>query len=277
MRRRADPVPGRSEADRWAGQRGYALLLTLFLLAIGTAVGVTVVGNGLAARKLARSTSVALGAEERAALATWQVLDGIALSGRAPVSGQAGQIAVDGGTVGIRVMSEAGRIDLNGLSRQALAEAIKALGFPERQAVESAGVIAAWRGMDPPGADGKDLRMNGRTALWSLEDLDAIAGLDEGVKACLRTWGTVHARGPFLGRQSLEQQGFANTGFGGGGGLIVGSMLRVIAVDPATGGQFRTVALFRGNARPSLKQGVASPWLVLEWMRPVSGGSDCHL
>ncbi|EGY02703.1 hypothetical protein AZA_87670 [Nitrospirillum viridazoti Y2] len=267
------------EGDRWAGQRGYALLLTLFLLAIATAVGLTVVGNGLAARKLARSASVALGVEERVALATWQVLDRIAQSGKALPSSQTGQVTIDGKTVSVTVMSEAGRIDLNGLSRKALAEAVQALGFPERRAVEASDAIALWRGMDPPGADGKNLRMNGRTALWSLEDLDAVPRLDDDVRACLRTWGTVHARGPFLGKAALEHQDFGTTGFGGGGGLIVGSMIRVMVTENASSGVFRTIALYRGT--PALQPGARTitppAWLILEWMQPVTESGGCPL
>ncbi|TWB39020.1 hypothetical protein [Nitrospirillum pindoramense] len=265
------------EGDRWAGQRGYALLLTLFLLAIATAVGAVVVGNGVAARRLTRSASVALGGEERAALATWQVLDGVAASGRAPSSSQGGSVAVEGKMVGVTVMSEVGRIDLNGLSRKDLAEAIHGLGFPERQAVQAADAIAQWRGMDPPGADGKNLRMNGRTALWSLDDLGAVSGLDGVVRACLQVWGTVHARAPFRGKAALEGQAFATTGFGGGGGLIAGTMLRVLATDTTTGEVFRTIALYRGTParQPGARTITPAPWLVLEWMRPVAERGSC--
>ncbi|WP_044559725.1 hypothetical protein [Azospirillum sp. B4] len=244
----------------------------MFLLAVATAVGLTVVGNGVAARKQARAGSVALGAEQRAALAIWRVLDSVAASGKAPVSSNTGQIAVEGRMVGFTVMSEAGRIDLNGLSRRALAEAIRSLGFAEREAMAAADAIAQWRGMDPPGADGTNLAMDGRTALWSLEDLDAIPALGQDVRSCLRLWGTVHARGPFLGKAALEGRDFATTGFGTGGGLVVGSMIRVVSTDPVTGGEFRSVALFRGNQTQPLADGVTrSPWLILEWMTPTGG------
>ncbi|MEE3624495.1 hypothetical protein UCD39_10915 [Nitrospirillum sp. BR 11752] len=259
-----------------AGQRGYALLLTLFLLAIATAVAVTVVGNGLAARKLARSASVALAVEERAALATWQVLDGLAESGKVPSEPQSPPVSVDDRKVDMAILPETGRIDLNGLSRKALAEAIHDLGFSERQAIASADLIATWRGMDPPGSNGKNLRMNGRTALWSLEDLDSIAGLDDGVRACLQVWGTVyvHAQGSFLGRGALQQRGIFS--FGSDGGLTVGSMFRIIADDPATGHRFRTVALFRGKVpRAAPEDDPVSPWLVLEWLRPIPDHDRC--
>ncbi|MBB6253390.1 hypothetical protein [Nitrospirillum iridis] len=278
MRPNPDGAPAQNRADHRRGQGGYALLLTLFLLAVGTAVGYLVVGNGLSARKLTRAASQAAGASQRAALATWQVLDGTAASGKAPVA-KSGQLTVDGQTVSLIAMSETGRIDLNGLSRRALAEAIQSLGFPERRAAQAADQIAQWRGMDPPGADGTNLAMNGRTALWSLEDLDAIAGLEPEVRACLFLWGTVHARGPFGGKEALTRQDFATTGFGSNGGLIVGTMVRVVATDVLTGKRFRTIALFRGvsrrlpgeNGRP-----VPPPWMILEWLKPApTGGVNC--
>lgn len=275
MRPRIEPGAGGGNGVRGDGQRGYALLLTLFLLAIATTVGLVVVGNGVAARKLARSSSVALGVEERVALATWQALDGIAASGKAPVS-QTGQVTAEGKAVDLVAMTEAGRIDLNGLSRKALAEAIQSLGFPERRSNEAADAIAQWRGMDPPGADGKNLTMNGRTALWSLEDLDDIAGLAPDIQSCLRVWGTVHARGPFVGTDALQKHDFATTGFGGGGGLIVGSMIRIVATDVMTGGRFRTIALYRGvSSRPMAKEDVPTPWLILEWLRAAGDGGGC--
>lgn len=261
----------RSANHHRRGQQGYALLLTLFLLAVATTVGYVVVANGLSARKLTRATSQAVGANQRAALATWQVLDSIAASGKA-LTANSGQLTVDGQTITLTTMPEAGRIDLNGLSRQALTKAIQSLGFVERRATRAADQIAQWRGMDPPGADGTKLTMSGRTALWSLEDLDAIPGLEPEVRDCLRIWGTVHARGQFTTKAALEQQqGFATAGFGGGGTLIVGTMVRVIATDTLSGKRFRSIVLFRGLSRKlpgDSGQRQPSPWVILEWLRP---------
>ncbi|MEE3623602.1 hypothetical protein UCD39_06305 [Nitrospirillum sp. BR 11752] len=183
-------------------QQGYALLLVLFLLAMATAVGLVVMGNGLSARKLARAASLTVGQDQRAAASTWIALDDVLARGGTDIPPPR-RLVLDGQSLTVTVTPETGRIDLNGLSRRVLAEAIHGLGFAEGRAHQAADAIAAWRGMDTPGAGGLDLAIDPLRALWSLEDLDVIPGLDTDVAACLRRWGTVYARGPFLGLASL--------------------------------------------------------------------------
>lgn len=256
-------------------QRGYALLLTLFLLAIATGLCYVIIGNSLSTRQLTRATSQEIGARQRVTLATWQVLDSLAVSGKA-LTTESGQIMVDGQTISLVIGPETGRIDLNGLSRSALKKAIQSLGFSERRATVAADQIAQWRGMDPPGADSSKLTMNGRTALWSLDDLDVIPGLDEELRDCLRALGTVHARGQFTSRDALGQhKGFATTGFGNGGSLVAGTMIRVIASDILSGAEFRSVVLFRGLHYSSINNmdKSHSSWMVLEWIRKMPSSS----
>ncbi|WP_044562955.1 hypothetical protein [Azospirillum sp. B4] len=266
-------------ADRQGPQDGYALLLVLFLLAMATAVGLVVMGNGLSARKLARVASIAAGQDQRAAMATWAALDALARDGGTDIPPPR-RLVVDGQTLTVTVMPESGRIDLNGLSRTALGQAIRVLGFPESRAVKAADAIALWRGMDPPGADGLDLTIDPLRALWSLEDLDAIPGLDPDIAACLRRWGTVYARGPFRGLAPLIRRPGAKREGGEGGdgplGLVAGGMLRVVVAEEGRAQLRRNVLLYRGVGRQAAgaATGAESPWLPLEWQRPVLAGRD---
>ncbi|MDG3444188.1 hypothetical protein [Nitrospirillum amazonense] len=259
---------------------GYALLLVLFLLAMATAVGLVVMGNGLSARKLARVASIAAGQDQRAAAATWVALDALLARGDADIPPPR-RLVLDGQALTVIVAPETGRIDLNGLSRKALAQAIHTLGFSEGQALKAADAIAAWRGMDPPGASGLDLTIDPVRALWSLEDLDAIPGLDPDVAACLRRWGTVYARGPFRGLAPLVRRPGAKPAAGEGRGegplgLVAGGMVRVTVAEEGRPQVRRSVLLYRGVGRQSAGSGTEaeSPWLTLEWQRPVLAGRD---
>ncbi|MEA1674778.1 hypothetical protein [Nitrospirillum sp. BR 11163] len=269
--------------DKGAGQQGYALLLVLFLLAMATAVGLVVMGNGLSARRLARVASIAAGQEQRAAAATWIALDALLTQGNTDIPPPR-RLVLDGQTVTVTVVPETGRIDLNGLSRKALAQAIHALGFPEGQALRAADAITAWRGMDPPGASGLELTIDPVRALWSLEDLDAIPGLDADVAACLRRWGTVYARGPFHGLEPLTRRPGDRPAAGdergeGPLGLVTGGMVRVTVVEEGRPQLRRSVVLYRGVGRQAAGAGTGaeSPWLPLEWQRPVLVGRDICL
>ncbi|MBB6252007.1 hypothetical protein [Nitrospirillum iridis] len=260
------------------GREGYALLLVLFLLAMATAVGLVVMGNGLTARRLARVASVAAGQDQRAAAATWVALDALLEEGGTDLPPPR-RLVMDGQAVTVTALPESGRIDLNGLSRKALTQAIHALGFAESQSVKAADAIASWRGMDPPGANGLDLVIDPLRALWSLEDLDVIPGLDPDIAACLRRWGTVYARGPFRGLAPLTRRpGAGPTAEGGNGplGLVAGGMLRVVVAEEGRSQVRRSVLLYRGVGRQAAGagSGVETPWLPLEWQRPVLAGRD---
>ncbi|MEA1652753.1 type II secretion system protein GspK [Nitrospirillum sp. BR 11164] len=262
------------------GRDGYALLLVLFLLAMATAVGLVVMGNGLSARKLARVASIAAGQDQRAAAATWTALDGLLAQGDADIPPPR-RLVLDGQALTVTVAPETGRIDLNGLSRKALAQAIHTLGFSEGQALKAADAIAAWRGMDPPGANGLDLTIDPVRALWSLEDLDAIPGLNPDIAACLRRWGTVYARGPFRGLAPLVRRPGAKPAAGeergeGPLGLVAGGMVRVTVAEEGRPQVRRSVLLYRGVGQQAAGSGTdaESPWLTLEWQRPVLAGRD---
>ncbi|TWB32031.1 type II secretion system (T2SS) protein K [Nitrospirillum bahiense] len=263
---------------------GYALLLVLFLLAMATAVGLVVMGNGLSARKLARVASIAAGQDQRAAAAAWVALDALLAQGDADIPPPR-RLVLDGQALTVTVAPETGRIDLNGLSRRALVQAIHTLGFSEGQALKAADAITAWRGMDPPGANGLDLTIDPVRALWSLEDLDAIPGLDPDVAACLRRWGTVYARGPFGGLAPLVRRPGAKPAAGPVGGeergegplgLVAGGMVRVTVAEEGRPQVRRSVLLYRGVGRQAAGSGTEaeSPWLTLEWQRPVLAGRD---
>lgn len=258
------------------GQRGYALLLVLFLLAMGTAVGLVVMGNGLSARKLARVASIGVGRDQRAAAATWSALDTLLERGDGDIP-PIRRLVVDGQALTVTVVPESGRIDLNGLSRQALGEAIHALGFPESAAVKAADAITAWRNMDPPDArtPGLNLTIDPLRALWSLDDLDVIPGLDPAVAGCLRRWGTVHARGGFRGVAALTRRqrvGDAD----GPMTLVSGGMVRVTVAEEGAPQVMRSILLYRGVGRQAAgaARGDESPWLPLEWLRPTLAGRD---
>ncbi|MFV3129868.1 hypothetical protein [Niveispirillum sp. KHB5.9] len=220
MRARPGPDPAR--------RRGFALLAALFVLAIGTALVVRMTGDGLAARRLAAAADPAIDAA-RADLALEALSRALLQPGGGTVP-RRGTRQVDGVAIQVEWRLESGRIDLNFLPEAKMAEALAATGLAGEQARRAARTVAAWRGDDDPAP------RTGQQAFWSLDDIDRVPGLEASTRQVLRQWGSIAARGPFAGVETLQSQtlGSATTG----DGLISGIMLRLLAATP--GGRCRS-------------------------------------
>ena len=210
--------------------------------------------------------------QQRVELITWAALDNLQRPATGSTPNQTRR-DVDGFPMVAERSLENGRIDLNGLSRLELTKAIVGLGFTERRATDAANRITIWRGMDPPGAGGLDLTVHGRTALWSLDDLNAIPELDGEIRDCLFRFGTVHAQGTFSGSAQAGNQNLSLVPDGTSAPVIKGGIIRIIATDETTGRHFRSIVLFRGFFRSTAgaRDASASPWMLLEWLKPVDG------
>ncbi len=256
---RTHPEPNERE-----GERGFALVLAIFLLAMASALGLIIGSNGFSARKSARMASYRSAAVERAALATWMAADAL----EQPQKSSRFVFSIMGRDVSAELSPETGRIDLNGLPASGLAQAIQQLGYEPAIAKQAAEVLSDWKGPLQPDARSLSTRLpDARQALWSIDDLDAVDNLGAGIKACLKLWGTVHARGPFL-HHSLEQPLSMTSEIGDTGNIVVGSTIRIVVLDQFTGMKFRTILLYRGGRANLSGQtgGSRSSWLVMEWL-----------
>lgn len=244
-------------------ERGFALILALFLLAMAGTLGLIIGGNGVSARKSARAASYHAAAQERAAIATWLAADALEQQQKSSNF----LFSVEGQDVSVGLSLETGRIDLNGLSQADLTQAVETLGFGQTIAVQAAATLSGWRGAMRSDAT-RPLPYE-QQALWSIDDLDVIAGLDGDVRDCLKLWGTVHARGGFS-LTALDQALSLTSDIGGMGNMAVGSMIRIIARDTLSQTEFRTILLYRGGASMVQNSANRSPWLVMEWLAPTA-------
>lgn len=245
------------------GQQGFALLLALFLLAIASALGLIIGGNGLSTRKSARAASVVAAAQERAAMATWMTADSL----DRPQKSSHFVFSVEGRRVEAVLSPESGRIDLNGLPMGGLVQALEELGYDPTSADGAAKAIAEWRGplLAVPGlATGLP---DGRQAFWSVDDLDDVSGVQPGIRNCLKLWGTAHARGAFT-PASMNQPLSMFSEIGDSGNIVVGGMIRIDVLDQLTGMKFRSILLYSGGRfAPSQNSGArTSVWLLMEWL-----------
>jgi len=256
----------RPEPPDRQGQRGFALVLALFLLATASALGLIIGGNGLSARKSARAASLAVAAQERAAMATWMTADLL----EQPQKSSHFSFSIEGRRVETALSPESGRIDLNGLPVGGLVQALEELGYEPASADRAAKSIVGWRGPSSPDPRGLTMGLpDGRQAFWSVDDLDEVAGLEPGIRNCLKQWGTVHARGPFI-RASMTQPLSLISEIGDSGNVVVGSMIRINVLDQLSGMEFRSVLLYSGGRAVSLAttDTRSSPWLLMEWLNP---------
>lgn len=243
-------------------QRGFALVLALFLLAIVSALGLIIGGNGLSARKSARSASYRTAVLERVALATWLTTDVIAQ----PQKSAHFLFPIEGKEMSVTITPESGRIDLNGLPEGGLSQALQELGYDPTVSQQAAAALSAWRGELQLYPNGLAVRLpDARRAFWSIDDLDAVPGLETGIRDCLKAWGTAHARGTFLGVSPDHPLSLISE-IGDSGNVVVGGMIRIDVLDKFSGLKFRSILLYGGGR--SLNGSSASPWRVMEWLSP---------
>lgn len=223
----------RHDPDR--GRRGFALIAALFVLAVGTALVARMAADGLAARRLAAANDPTIDAA-RADLALEALSRELLAPGGSPTRRSSVQ-QVDGVEVKLAWSLESGRIDLNFLPEPDLAAALAATGLGGNEAHTAAQAVASWRG--DGGTDPRD----GRMAFWSMGDIDRVPGLGEAARRALHRWGSVAARGPFIGVAALESEAVAGTaiGDGSGNGLMSGTLLRLSATTPAGRCRMRVV------------------------------------
>lgn len=255
-------VPTPPEANERRSQRGFALVLAIFLLALVSTLGLIIGGNGLFARKSARTSSYRAAVIERAALATWMTADALERSQKSPHF----IFTVEGRELSATVSLESGRIDLNGLPTGGVSQAIEELGYEPATAQQAAANLSNWRGALRPVFNGSTAGLpDARRAFWSIDDLDAVTDLAPGLRNCLKIWGTAHARGAFLG-SSLEQAWSLTSDTGGSENIAPSSLLRIVVSDQFSGLKFRSILLYGGGRL--LNDPNSSPWRIMEWLSP---------
>jgi hypothetical protein len=203
-------------------RRGFALLLALFVLAIGTALVARMTENGVAGRRMAGATAPILDMA-RADLALEALARDLLRNGPPPP--HRSRQEVDGQWVEVVWTLESGRIDLNFSTETELTAALSNVGLGGEESLVTAQALVAWRG--------GNIRGDGRQAYWNLADIAQVPGLSPAARAALYRWGSVAARGPFAYVENTEIAALQSdlTVNRGASHFMGGTLLRLTAIS----------------------------------------------
>lgn len=204
---RLAPVMFRSRNGVLDKERGVALVLVLWMLML-----LSVVANGLAmtARtesRLAANLVAQARAEAAADAAIFKALADLAApagdSGRWHSNGLGYLWTFDGMNVRVRIISEAGKIDLNEAPPALLAGLFRAIGVARDEADVLADAVVDWRDRDDfrslRGAEREEYARAGKNygpanaPFETIEELSLVLGFGDGVFRALREFVTVYS------------------------------------------------------------------------------------
>lgn len=171
-----------SNRDR---ERGVALVLVLWVLALLTVLMVGFAGDARTELQLARnqwqSAEARAIADYGVAIALLNLLDS-APETRWRTDGEPHLLSYGGGTVAVSIVDEAGKIDLNAAPDALLLGLFRTLGLDEAEAGRLAGAIAQWKrlrradsGGDGQGAPAGSGRRDG--PFLAVEELHGVSGV----------------------------------------------------------------------------------------------------
>jgi general secretion pathway protein K len=189
-----------SGGRRFTRQRGFALLIVLWSVALLALIGTRITAAGHAETRLAtnlRAQAVAEAAADGAAYeALYHFLDGSAKHW--PADGQARRIKLPQAVADVTMVDESRKISLNGSSLPLLSGLLHALGLERHLAAVLTARIGDWRtpsqGPSPLGAKGPEYLAAGRD--WgppdqpfrSIDELGMVLGMTPDVLARLRPY-----------------------------------------------------------------------------------------
>ncbi len=280
-------------------ERGVALVLVLWVLALLTVLMVGFAGGARTELQLARnqwqSAQARAIADYGVAAVLLNLLDS-APETRWHADGQPHSLSYDGGTVQVSVTDEAGKIDLNAAPDELLLGLFRTLGLDEAEAGQLVGAIAQWKrlrhaesGDDDRNVPSRPLRGDG--PFLAVEELRGVAGVTPAVYDLVSPFLTVYSYRPQIdpltapievlrslpGAKPAEVDAFvaARTRLGpvpgalpalnGVGDLVGHTALRTVTITAAAktdgGTRFTRSAVVALVGRPE------APYLFLAWRR----------
>ncbi len=277
------PRPAPAEAARFGRDRGFALLIVLWSLALLAMLGtqVTALGRGetLLASNLragARAEAAADGAFHEA---LFHVLD--SSPRRWLADGVPRSLPISGGIARIRVANEQAKVNPNSASAALLQSLMVVVGAEPAQAAAIAAAMLAWRAgslVAGQGAAGEaQYRAAGRaygppaTPFESLDELGLVLGMTPDLLARLRPELSLYAGGTpdrtyasaTVLRALAEPTAVGDIGDEPSELDAAGVVSISVAVDLAEGARFVRQGVVRLGGGPG-----GRPWLVLDWTAP---------
>lgn len=193
------PVPGRTRR-----QRGFALLVVLWSVALLALIGTRLTGAARTEAQIARNQVSAATAELAADGAVRQALFQLLASGDArwPPDGMSRRLPIGNAIVDLRITSEGGKLNPNRVPAAVIAALMRRLGVPPDRADFVAGTIFDWRTPGALASAGGDkatqYRTAGRTVVptgkpfESLDELVNVLGVTPALQALLTPFLSVH-------------------------------------------------------------------------------------
>ena len=282
-------LAGRGQRPRLA-DRGFALLIVLWTLAILSLLISQLAGSGRQAVRLAGSLREQAELQALADGAVQEAAFHVAAAGAAhwPANGVVRELREDGVVIRLRITSEAGRVNPSIAALELLTAMVHACGAEVPQATAVASAIVAWRFPSAQGGyDAATYRQAGRDygppgqPFESLDELGLVLGMTPDLLACLLPHLSLYrdndpdpnAADPLVMRaltevagvppaltaappdETVVQVGVIATGAGGARGVRA-AILRMEPKQPSGGGGG---AVGGGDALP--------PFLTLAWTR----------
>jgi len=185
-------------------QRGFALLVVLWSMALLALLGAQLTGTGRTEAQIARNLLSGASAEAAADGAVDEAIFHLLAPGEAhwPADGVARRWTIGNAAVEVRILSESGKINPNRAPIAVMAALLRRLGAAPRQADAVAAAIFDWRtpGLraSPNGAKAAEYRAAGRDDIppgkpfESLDELGAVLGMTPALLTALRPYLSIY-------------------------------------------------------------------------------------
>ena len=179
-------------------QRGFALLVVLWSMALLALLGAQLTGAGRTEAQIARNLRASAGVEAAADGAVQEAIFHLLASGEARwgADGVVRRWRIGEAAVEVRIFSESGKLNPNRAPIAVMAALLRRLGAEPRQAGQVAAAIFDWRTpgqrASPGGAKAAEYRAAGRDVVptgrpfESLDELGAVLGMTPALLAALR-------------------------------------------------------------------------------------------
>lgn len=183
----------RAGARSRSGERGIALLLVIWGLALLSAVAVAVGADGRGARRLARNAELAAKSQAVAEGGIWWGVAQLLERRGTPIDGTIQKIRIGDTVLAISIESETGKVDLNTTSSAVLEILLQRHGAEAAEAHRIAATLDAYR-KTPRTEPGRPLRL----AFLETLDLRRVTAIDDGLYRAILPSITVYSGRPRL-------------------------------------------------------------------------------
>jgi len=182
------------------GQRGVALILVLWVLALVSALILAFLGGADTSLRVAHNDAAAAQAQALAESGVTLAILGLSdpnAATRWRADGTARQLSFGGGTIDIKVEDENGKVDLNVAPPELFIGLFRTLGADDASATAIAAAIINWRSGTAPAAAGDSTAAAARQ-FYDVGELSQIPGVTRDLFRAAAPFLTVYSFSPYI-------------------------------------------------------------------------------